>query len=551
MASKRKHITITLKDRLDDLRTVTQESMEECEEEGSGDENLIDRVGATHRRDCLPPDLFIHKFVEFRLTTNAQVFVITHNEQPYGVLRNGLSHKKFVSCLRQLILSSLSQELKPPPSTPDLNSCLSLSQPSTSFNERKDGPTDVPDMMEMRSFPPLPASAAVNLSSDQQVMDVETGDSLNMEDDALNMPHESSESVVGFRKSVLNISSEVGELSDIDPLLGSSTPEAAMSSVHRKNFLEKELNKNNNEPGLAVEDRVALACLYLSNARLYEYLSQLTETLISSGDLGGVLLTGAGSECVSLLQHYLDRSGDVQSACLIAACTFPSQLLDKDSQVQEWIASYRNLLNSWHMWNHRARVDIALSTRNPGTKPVQQVFVSCNFCGKSVSAYMQASSLSRGQLARLGATSNRLKMTSCPNCRKPQPRCAVCLVNMGTPAYYDGNPSPSPSRPSTTPLRLSPFNSWYTWCQTCRHGGHASHITQWFRLYNGVSASHCWSFFFNAEGGFSFIDCGSILNSFAPAYLYEGFFEKMEVLWGTFGVPSDGLLLSLPEPGHF
>ncbi|KAG8280854.1 PC4 and SFRS1-interacting protein [Homalodisca vitripennis] len=183
--------------------------------------------------------------IEFRLTTNAQVFVITHNEQPYGVLRNGLSHEKFVSCLRQLILSSLSQELKPPPSTPDLNSCLSLSQTSTSFNERKDGPTDVPDMMEMRSFPPLPASAAVNLSSDQQVMDVETGDSLNMEEDALNMPQESSESVVGFRKSVLNISSEVGELSDIDPLLGSSTPEAVMSSVHRTNFLEKELNKNN------------------------------------------------------------------------------------------------------------------------------------------------------------------------------------------------------------------------------------------------------------------------------------------------------------------
>ncbi|KAG8243880.1 purine nucleoside metabolic process [Homalodisca vitripennis] len=175
-------------------------------------------------RDCLPPDLFIHKLAEFRLTTNAQ---------------------KFVSCLRQLILSTLSQELKPPPSTPDLNSCLSLSQPSTSFNERKDGPTDVPDMMEIRSFPPLPASAAVNLSSDQQVMDVETGDSLNMEDDALNMPQETSESVVGFRKAVLNISSEVGELSDIDPLLGSSTPEAAMSSVHRKHFLEKELNKNN------------------------------------------------------------------------------------------------------------------------------------------------------------------------------------------------------------------------------------------------------------------------------------------------------------------
>lgn len=25
------------------------------------------------------------------------------------------------------------------------------------------------------------------------------------------------------------------------------------------------------------------------------------------------------------------------------------------------------------------------------------------------------------------------------------------------------------------------FSSWFTWCQSCRHGGHASHMTQWFK----------------------------------------------------------------------
>ena len=25
------------------------------------------------------------------------------------------------------------------------------------------------------------------------------------------------------------------------------------------------------------------------------------------------------------------------------------------------------------------------------------------------------------------------------------------------------------------------FGQWFTWCQSCRHGGHANHIAQWFR----------------------------------------------------------------------
>ena len=28
--------------------------------------------------------------------------------------------------------------------------------------------------------------------------------------------------------------------------------------------------------------------------------------------------------------------------------------------------------------------------------------------------------------------------------------------------------------------KLSVFSSWFTWCQTCRHGGHAGHVIEWF-----------------------------------------------------------------------
>lgn len=28
--------------------------------------------------------------------------------------------------------------------------------------------------------------------------------------------------------------------------------------------------------------------------------------------------------------------------------------------------------------------------------------------------------------------------------------------------------------------QLDQFGQWFTWCQTCRHGGHAIHMTEWF-----------------------------------------------------------------------
>jgi hypothetical protein len=47
-----------------------------------------------------------------------------------------------------------------------------------------------------------------------------------------------------------------------------------------------------NESGVAVEDRVAFACTFLSDAKLNEYLKQLTAKLTEEGDLAGILLTG-------------------------------------------------------------------------------------------------------------------------------------------------------------------------------------------------------------------------------------------------------------------
>ncbi len=36
------------------------------------------------------------------------------------------------------------------------------------------------------------------------------------------------------------------------------------------------------------------------------------------------------------------------------------------------------------------------------------------------------------------------------------------------------------------PNQTDQFGQWFTWCQTCRHGGHSSHMTDWFKYVNNL-----------------------------------------------------------------
>lgn len=234
------------------------------------------------------------------------------------------------------------------------------------------------------------------------------------------------------------------------------------------------------ENGIAVEDRVAFACTFLSDAKLADYLYKLVEKLTDEGDLAGMLLTGATQDGAKLLQRYLDITGDVQSVSLLAVRAFPLEI-QKDPNVQNWIASYQQILDAKKLWDQRAHFDLALNTANPCEKLPQQVFLSCNFCGKSISAYLQGINRSRGQFPRVGPN-NKVKMSSCPNCRKPLPRCAICLVHMGT---------PSTGSERGTDNKMADLSSWFTWCQTCRHGGHAGHMTHWFDSHPECPVTGC------------------------------------------------------------
>ncbi|CAJ0958113.1 unnamed protein product [Ranitomeya imitator] len=73
------------------------------------------------------------------------------------------------------------------------------------------------------------------------------------------------------------------------------------------------------------------------------------------------------------------------------------------------------------------------------------------------------------------------KFTSCPGCRKPLPRCALCLINMGNPISSCPGASKSDEKVDLSKeKKVAQFNNWFTWCHNCRHGGHAGHMMSWF-----------------------------------------------------------------------
>jgi len=244
------------------------------------------------------------------------------------------------------------------------------------------------------------------------------------------------------------------------------------------------------EDGLLLVDRLGFAVTFLNDRALEEYIEREWENMVGAGRIDGLVLCGGDSEGVQLIQRFVDRTGDVQTASWMAVRVLAAELAKTD-QVTAWVESYRTILDQWNMFTARAELDIALTAASGSTQPCQQVYVCCHFCGKSVSPWYKG--LPRGghtgSLSRQGGGGKQAKIQSCPNCKKPLPRCAVCLVNMGT---ASGTTTLNPEvKPGVGDTKLSQFDSWFTWCQTCRHGGHASHLIDWFSEHSDCPVTGC------------------------------------------------------------
>ncbi|CAL8072972.1 unnamed protein product [Orchesella dallaii] len=243
------------------------------------------------------------------------------------------------------------------------------------------------------------------------------------------------------------------------------------------------------ESELTVADRLGFACSFLPDAKLISFVQEISNDMIKKGNLYGILLTGMTPQSIPLLQRYLNLTADVQSVAVLAIRTMASDIASS-AILKLWIERYRDLLDSWKLWDERAEFDILKNRNNPALIPQPEVTVSCNFCGKSISAPgVPGIGRSTQIFSRFITTDVKLKQTSCcPSCRKPLPRCSICLLHMGT-ILGSGTEQPVVDmyKIGACPEALS----WYTWCQTCRHGGHTVHLQQWFRTQAECPVSGC------------------------------------------------------------
>merc|ERR1719495_2214617 len=80
--------------------------------------------------------------------------------------------------------------------------------------------------------------------------------------------------------------------------------------------------------------------------------------------------------------------------------------------------------------------------------------------------------------ATTACSQGNIRAEMCPSCRKPLPRCAVCFINMGTLSGLIRNKNGSKAlvsqnsqKSQVSSKKLTSFDNFFTWCQSCHHGG--------------------------------------------------------------------------------
>jgi hypothetical protein len=176
------------------------------------------------------------------------------------------------------------------------------------------------------------------------------------------------------------------------------------------------------EEGVAVEDRLACACRFLRDDALQAATTALVAAKMQSGQLDGLLLTGLTPRAEPLLQRYIERTADLQTAALLL-CHFNtapslsaaarrtqhgtgwSESRRRAPLWEQWLDDYSDLLDRWQMWEHRAVLDIAMAAIAPRAAPAE-VHLACTSCGRPTTLSIKSSaSDAQGTLSRLPAES--------------------------------------------------------------------------------------------------------------------------------------------------
>lgn len=148
------------------------------------------------------------------------------------------------------------------------------------------------------------------------------------------------------------------------------------------------------EEALPLRERIAIALRFLDDKQLSSYLRRVSDTCRMKGSIEGLALTGLTPRGLDILQSYVDNTGDIQTAALLASFVCPGKY--QDIRTERWIDAYRDLLNGWKLFHYRCQFDIDRGKilkegiQNGDFAPKEwvktQFLVRCNFCNKIVNS---------------------------------------------------------------------------------------------------------------------------------------------------------------------
>jgi hypothetical protein len=254
---------------------------------------------------------------------------------------------------------------------------------------------------------------------------------------------------------------------------------------------------------LRVGDRVAFACRFLDRAELRKYLDGCVSYCQASGNLEGLIVTGLDKRGIKVLQAYVDKYADVQTAALVCSRAIFTGEWERSISLQ-WLDAYRALLNTWQMWQSRAMFDVDVAEYLSKLKARQeaelhggriinhqnrrmiypsipaQLDARCNKCSKSLTGLRGRQEGAAPQ--RLAKANPKAVLSCCPHCLNALPRCSICLLSLRCLNPYMEAKKERPNLP---------IAEWFTWCMRCKHGGHAHHLVGWFASHNVCAVSGC------------------------------------------------------------
>lgn len=216
------------------------------------------------------------------------------------------------------------------------------------------------------------------------------------------------------------------------------------------------------ETALPLRERLGVALRFLPDHDLDMFLDRVSKTVIARGEIEGLVLTGITPTGMDLLQSYVDRTADVQTASLLCSYGCPRFFVDK--RANAWIDAYRTVLNSWGAFSVRAQFDVARtklskslfpSSSSKGLVP-RQVYLQCTRCHRPIASG-----------------------TRCLHCHSQFPHCSICLLSLGAAAPEDDSFAVA-IQTADMNKDHSQFQNWFSYCLTCNHGMHAGHAEHWF-----------------------------------------------------------------------